>query len=297
MSLQAKLTYASPDDPLAKRLFIRSVETLTGQRKLARIYDNVLAEQDHRDIWGAALRELQVVANYDDKQLAKAPADGPVIIIANHPYGVLDGLIICHLAAQIRPEFKILIHNGLCREPRVERFMLPIDFSETAAATQLNIATKQRALATLQAGNAVVIFPAGGIATTVHGPFGHAVDLEWKLFVAKLIQMTQATVIPIYFHGQNSRVFQLASHLSLTLRLALIIHEVNRKRGDTINVSIGDPIPYQDLAPIRKRKELLCHLREVTYGLSQQRIAHQRPPHLPFDRKKDKGRAAKPAND
>lgn len=292
MSLQAKLTYASPDDPLAKRLFIRSVETLTGQRKLARIYDNLLAAQDQRHFWSAALRELKVEANYDKAQLAKAPTTGPVILIANHPYGVLDGLIICHLAAQIRPDFKILINNALCREPRIERFMLPIDFSETEAATQLNIETKQRALATLQAGNAVIIFPAGGIATTVHGPFGHAVDLEWKLFVTKLIQMTQATVIPIYFHGQNSRIFQLASHLSLTLRLALIIHEVNRKRGDTINVSIGDPIPYQDLAPIRKRKELLGHLREVTYGLSQQQIAHHRPPSLPFDRKKDKKQAA-----
>lgn len=289
MSLHSKLTYASPGDPLAKRVLIRSIETLTGQRQLARIYDNLLTAQDQRHFWSAALRELKVEADYDDAQLAKAPATGPVILIANHPYGVLDGLIICHLAAQIRPDFKILINNALCREPRIERFMLPIDFSETEAAAQLNIETKRRALATLQAGNAVIIFPAGGIATTVHGPFGHAVDLEWKLFVTKLIQMTEATVIPIYFHGQNSRIFQLASHLSLTLRLALIIHEVNRKRGETIHVSIGDPIPYQELAPIRKRKELLYHLREVTYGLSRQRIAHHRPPHLPFDRKKEKG--------
>lgn len=291
MRAPSKLTYASPDDPLVKRVLIRSIETLTGQRHLERVYDQVLAVQDQQEFWSTALRELRVAASYDQAQLAKAPSSGPVILIANHPYGVLDGLIICHLAAQIRPEFKILINSALCREPRMERYMLPIDFSETEAATQINIETKRRALETLQAGNAVIIFPAGGIATTVNGPFGHAVDLEWKLFVTKLIQMTAATVIPIYFHGQNSRIFQLASHLSLTLRLALIIHEVNRKRGATIRASIGDPIPYQALASIRKRKALLHHLREVTYALSPQQVIHHRPPRLPFDRPKDKTRS------
>lgn len=290
MSMPSKLTYASPGDPFVKRVLIRSIETLTGQRQLERIYDQVLAVPDQRQFWSAALHELQVEANYDPAQLAKAPEHGPIILIANHPYGVLDGLIICHLAAQIRPDFKILINSALCREPRIERYLLPIDFSETEAATQINIETKRRALETLQAGNAVIIFPAGGIATTVNGPFGQAVDLEWKLFVTKLVQMTAATVIPIYFHGQNSRIFQLASHLSLTLRLALIIHEVNRKRGETIRVSIGDPIPYQALAAIRKRKELLHHLRDATYALSPQQITHHRPPRLPFDRKKDKNR-------
>lgn len=290
MSAPSKLTYASSGDPFVKRVLIRSIETLTGQRQLERIYDQVLAIPDQQQFWSAALRELQVEANYDPAQLAKAPSNGPIILIANHPYGVLDGIIICHLAAQIRPDFKILINSALCREPRIERYLLPIDFSETEAATQINIETKRRALETLQAGNAVIIFPAGGIATTVNGPFGQAVDLEWKLFVTKLVQMTAATVIPIYFHGQNSRIFQLASHLSLTLRLALIIHEVNRKRGETIRVSIGDPIPYQALAAIRKRKELLHHLRDATYALSPQQVTHHRPPRLPFDRKKDKNR-------
>jgi len=284
---RAKLTYASPDDPMPKQLLIRSVERLTGRRRLERIYDAVLNSQtDQQQLWATILRELGVHVDYDAGQLAKTPPTGSVVLIANHPYGVLDGLSICHFASLIRPDFKILINQALCHEPRIARYLLPIDFGETAAATLTNIESKQRALATLQEGNAVVIFPAGGIATTVRGPFGKAVDLEWKLFVTKLIQVTKATVLPIYFHGQNSRIFQLASHMSLTLRLALIIHEVNRKAGHTIRASIGDPIPYQNLAGIRKRKELLHHLRSSIYALSDTHIVHHPPPQLPFDKKK-----------
>ncbi|MCB0061046.1 MAG: lysophospholipid acyltransferase family protein [Caldilineaceae bacterium] len=288
MNVQDRLTYASPNDPLHKRVLIRSIETLTGQRELARVYDTVLntvpADHDHA-IWPTALQKLQIHPDYDQAQLAKVPQEGPLILIANHPYGVLDGLIICHLAAQLRRDFKILIHKALVMEPRVERYMLPVDFNETDEAVRVNIETKQRAMETLRNGGAIVIFPAGGISTTRNGPFGPAVDLEWKLFVTKLIQMTKATVLPIYFHGQNSRVFQLASQLSETLRLALIIHEVNRKRGETIHINIGDPIPYCALANIRKRRELLSHLREIIYSLSPNTIPHHIPARLPSERR------------
>jgi len=286
--LEERLTYASPEHPLPKRIFIRSIEKLTGQRKLANVYDTVLQripETESHAIWPAALNELAITVDYDAAQLRKVPTDGPLVLIANHPYGVLDGLIICHLAAQLRTNFKILIHRALCIEERIERYLLPVDFTESAEAIQSNIETKQRALATLNAGNAVIIFPAGGISTTVNGPFGPAVDLEWKLFVTKLIQRTEATVVPIYFHGQNSRIFQLASQLSDTLRLALIVHEVTRKRGDTIQVKIGDPIAYDALAGIRKRKELLHHLRNVIYGLSPTAVAHHKTPLLPSERR------------
>ena len=217
--------------------------------------------------WEAALSQLQVQLEYDRTQLDKIPRRGPIIFIANHPFGVIDGLIVCHLASKIRPNFKILINSALCREERIAHYMLPIDFSETKEAALVNIDSKKRAMETLRQEGAIVIFPAGGIATS-EGPFGPATDLEWKLFTAKLIQMTEATVVPVFFHGQNSRLFQIASQFSLTLRLSLIVHEVKNKIGKPVRFTIGDPIPYQALAAIKQRKHLLNHLREVTYGLS-----------------------------
>lgn len=263
-----KLSYASPEDPLLKAALIKSIERLSGKRKLEKMYRGVLEDLDTMDtFWEAALAQLQVQLEYNQAQLDKIPDQGPLIFIANHPFGVVDGLIICFLASKARRNFKILINRALCREERIAHYMLPIDFNETREAVLVNIDSKKRAMETLQQGGAIVIFPAGGIATS-EGPFGKATDLEWKLFTAKLIQMTEATVVPVFFHGQNSRIFQIASQFSLTLRLSLIVHEVKNMIGKPVHFTIGDPIPYQQLASIKQRKELLNHLREVTYGLS-----------------------------
>ncbi|MEM7032287.1 MAG: hypothetical protein AAF629_22240 [Chloroflexota bacterium] len=163
----------------------------------------------------------------------------------------------------------MLINNALCKEERIAHYMLPIDFDETKEAVQTNINSKREALELLRNDGAIVIFPAGGIATA-QGMFGQVTDLEWKLFAAKLIQMTKATVIPIYFHGHNGRLFQLVSQFSLTLRLSLIIHEVKKQIGETLTLTVGDPIPYDDLASIKKRSDLIEHLRKVIYDLPNQ---------------------------
>ena len=223
-------------------------------------------QEDKTTFWEAALNRLELNVEYDKNQLAKVPRCRPVVFIANHPYGVLDGLIVCHIAAITRQRFKILINSALCKEEQIASYLLPIDFSETEEAIRTNIKTKRQALDILRRRGAIIIFPAGGIATA-KGALGKATDLEWKLFAAKLIQMTRATVVPIYFHGQNSRIFQIVSQFSLTLRLSLIIHEVKNKIGKTIQVTIGDPIPYQEIAAIKGRRNLTHYLREVIYGL------------------------------
>jgi putative hemolysin len=269
MQQTPELTYASPTDRRLKKALIGSIEHLTGRRKLETAYAAVLQNYNTQtSFWEAALVALQIQLAYDKARLAAVPQHGPIILIANHPFGVLDGLAICHLAGQTRCDFRILVHSALFREERIARYMLPIDFSETAEAIHTNIESKRQALATLRQGGAIVIFPAGGIATT-KGPFGKATDLEWKLFTAKLIHMTQATVVPIYFHGQNSYLFQWVSQFSLTLRLSLIINEINNKIGETLHISIGEPIPYEQLAGIKGRQALMNHLRLVTYALAQ----------------------------
>lgn len=271
----AKITYADPKDPLLKRWLILLVEYLTAKTTIRQVYLRSLAAQkENKSFWAAALSQLKITIDYDATQLAKAPQKGPLILIANHPYGVLDGLIICHLASLIRPKFKILINRALCREEQLDPFFLPVDFDESREAMQTNIDTRKSALTHLQSDGILIVFPAGGIATATG--FGPARDLEWKTFTAKLIRKSCATVMPLYFHGQNSRLFQWVSKFSQTLRLALILFEVKRRIGDSIAVTVGDPIAYETLESIKDRSALMQHLREVTMSLKSKKAKGRR---------------------
>ena len=124
------------------------------------------------------------------------------------------------------------------------------------------------------------MFPAGGASTAPKPWSKRAVDAEWKNFAARLIAAAKAPVVPIYFAGQNSRLFQIASHISMTLRLSLFFKEVYDKIGSEIHVRIGDVIPYDELDSL-DRKKLMEHLRRKTYALGaampHKRIRGRRP--------------------
>jgi putative hemolysin len=96
-----------------------------------------------------------------------------------------------------------------------------------------------------------------------------AAEFPWRTFICGLIHQTQCTVVPIYFHGQNSRLFHTVSQVSMNLRLGLLLHEVRNKRGRTLRAEIGEPIPYSAMEPFRDRRALIGYLQEKTLMLGQ----------------------------
>lgn len=266
------LTYAEPHDPTYKQWTIRIVEKLSGQPKLLELYERVRETTTHAPtpkphlFFGAALEELGVVSTIEPEDLSRVPPEGPLVFVANHPFGVLDGLGLCDLALRARGDVRVIIHRALFRDTSLQQFMLPIDFEGSRAAAKRNIAVRNEAIDYLVGGGAIAVFPAGGISTADH-PFGPATDLEWKLLPAKLIQKAEATVVPVHFSGQNSWLFQLVSMFSQTLRMSLVIREVENKRNEPLRVTIGHPIPFSELAEIRDRKALTAHLRAQVYAL------------------------------
>jgi putative hemolysin len=216
------------------------------------------------------VRKLALDVRYDSAAPEAIPTTGPTVVVANHPYGVLDGIVISWLVSKVRSDFVVLTNAVLTRAPEVQDFILPIDFSETEEARKTNLASRAAARTQLEKGGAVVVFPAGAISTAPDKlGLKPAVDACWQPFVSQLIQRSKAVVVPIWFGGQNSRLFQVASHVSASLRLPLIFHEVKSRIGASLPGVTGEPSPFDALAAIRDRQALADELRCQVYALAR----------------------------
>lgn len=185
--------------------------------------------------------------------------------------GIGDGIAILALAEQLGRPFRVMIHNELLKVPEMAPYSLPVSFEETREAMALNMATRHEAVRLLKAGVTVIVFPAGGVATARRG-FGRAEDLPWKMFPARMVQAAKASVIPVYFAGQNGRLFHLASRVSMTLRMSLLIREFRRLSGSAISARIGPMIPWEELAGIGERKRMLSMLHDAVFSMAPRRL-------------------------
>ena len=261
-------SYATPDDPRLKRFVIRLIERMTGQPYLRWLYEDYRSHPPAGEsFWDSAIKRLELNVTCNEAKLAAWPKTGPLFVISNHPFGVLDGLVACLLVSRVRTDFRVLMNSVLLRADEIKPFMLPIDFAETKAAMKTNLQSRAEAKAHLMGGGCLVIFPAGGVSTTPTVWHKHAIDTDWKPFTARMISQARAPVAPMFFAGQNSRLFQLVSHISLTLRLSLLFKEVHDRIGSEVRVRIGDVVPYDALANITDRYAFMQRLRELTYAL------------------------------
>jgi putative hemolysin len=171
--------------------------------------------------------------------------------------------------SKARNDFRILAHRVFRKSEQLNNVILPISFDDTKEASKLNIETRTSALNFLNSGGAVGIFPGGTVSTALK-PFSEPKDPSWRNFTAKMIIKSEAKVIPIFFEGYNSRVFQLASHIHYNLRMGLLIREFKSKVGNPVKISIGKPVCEKEIRTRAGNPRILMDfLREQTYRLSQ----------------------------
>ena len=160
-------SYAEPDDPRLKRFVIRLIERMSGQPYLKWLYEEHQAHPvPGESFWDSAVRRLELKIVCNQETLAGWPKTGPLIVVSNHPFGVLDGVVLSHLVSKVRQDFRVLTNAVLYRAEEIREFLLPIDFTETDQALKTNLKSRAEAKAHLLNGGCLVIFPAGGVSTT-----------------------------------------------------------------------------------------------------------------------------------
>lgn len=267
-----EVSYASSAQTWAGRAVIRSIENLTGRVGLIRRAQGYEVEvaQGH-DFWTVMADRYGLDVQIDG-DLAHIPETGPVIVVANHPFGILDGLMMGKILSARRSEFRILAHEIFRRAPELDPIILPVSFQDTRAAQKTNLHTRATAISHLRDGGAVGIFP-GGTVSTSKTLFSTPMDPGWRTFTAKMVAKSGATVVPVYFDGANSRLFQIASHLHPTLRLSLLIREFARRVDHPVRITIGSPVdPEQVKILSQSPKAMMDFLRKATYELGPQHI-------------------------
>lgn len=264
-----EISYSFSARSRAAKLLIRSIENLTGRPRLLRMALGYEREVEAgRDFWQVMQERYRIGLEFVGGGPENIPPTGPVVLVANHPYGILDGLAMGRILSEARGDFRIIAHVVFRKAPDLQRVILPIDFSETKEATARNLATRREAMDYLGQGGAIGIFPCGAVSTAAK-PFSRPMDAQWKPFTAKMIARSKAAVVPVHFEGSNSRLFQIASHLNQTLRTALFISEFKSRVGGTLRVTIGRPLPREAIdARTRDGRALMDYLRRETYALA-----------------------------
>jgi putative hemolysin len=253
----------------AVRGILRPLGTLldhvAGIAQLRRLYERIPRSEP---FWDAALNALGVDYDVANGDVARIPPSGPLVIVANHPFGALDGLILMSLLTRVRPDVRLLANYLLDRIPQFREVLIPVDPFGAPSRRGMNAAAVRSAIRWLEAGRAVALFPAGEVSHAGSGR-GDPAEAEWSPGAARLVQRTGADMLPIFFHGRNSRMFQFAGRLHPLVRTALLPRELLEKRGDRIQISVGRCIPKARLARLESPGELISYARVRTLALAQ----------------------------
>lgn len=263
------ITYAAAVKSRPGRAIVRTLENLTGRRALIRRAEGYQADvMMGRSFWQVMPERFGLSLEVVGGSLSNIPASGPLVVIANHPYGILDGLMMGQMLDARRGDFRILANSVFRRAEEINRVLLPISFDETREATRLNLETRATALDYLAGGGAIGVFPGGTVSTSAR-PFSRPMDPGWRNFTARMIAKSGAAVVPAYFEGHNSRLFQLASRIHQSLRLAMLIREFRVRTDEPVRVVIGEAIPAETIAALKSDPTAMMEsLRARTYALS-----------------------------
>ncbi len=241
------LTYANSFDDPWTSFAIRAIEWVTGKLTILRMvkkFEKTNASYRGQKFWRGVLDVMGIELTTPPDQLANIPPKGPVIVVANHPHGMVDGMILADLIGRVRQDYRILTRSVLTGlDEAATSFMIPVPFTHDPDAQRKMVEMRANAMAHLKAGGVVALFPSGVVMAS-DSWFGPPIEQDWNVFTAKMIRRSGATVVPIFFPGRNSRAYQIGNRISPILRQGLLLHEIvrscNKPQGPVVGSAVNE---------------------------------------------------------
>ena len=269
---RSALSYAGSFDSPVQRGIIRSIELMTGKIKIGRLVRQFEREgvPKGREVFTRVLKTMGIELQTPQAELDHIPKTGPVVLVANHPHGLMDGIVFAELVGRIRPDFRILTRSLLTGlDEEATKYLIPVPFPHQPDAQEKMVEMRKEAMAFLGEGGLIALFPSGVVASS-QSMFGPAIEAPWNAFTAKMIRKSGAAVVPMHFLGSNSRAYQMANQVSATLRQGLLIHEIARSVNKPMAPVIGKPFPQDEIdARIGDTRAFMAWLRQETLALSR----------------------------
>ncbi|MGB3599205.1 MAG: GNAT family N-acyltransferase [Marinomonas sp.] len=240
------------------------LEWMTGLNQLDSLYQQRPENLSSFEFMRYTLDALKIDYDVSLGALDTIPASGPVVIVANHPLGAIEGVILADLIGSIRGDVKVLANQLLKRLPEINDLFIGVDVFGGKNSRATNSAAIVEANQHLADGGLLVVFPAGEVSSYPKGS-AHLADIEWRNSVAKFVKHSQATTVPIFINGQNSPWFYRAGTVHPLLRSAMLGRELLNKKATRIAISIGAAIPFSEVRDFSSDKDMVNYFRLNTY--------------------------------
>ena len=264
-----KLSYANTFENPLHRITIQTIELLTARLRILRRIRKFEAQgvPFGQPFWKQALDTMGIKLLTPEEQIARIPKDGPIVVTSNHPHGLVDGMILGELIGQVRTDYKILTRSLLTGVAEIDQFMIPVPFPHEPDALEKNLWMRKQAMDHLKNGGIVAVFPSGSVAAS-QTMFGPVIEREWNPFTSKMIQRSNAEVLPIFFPGSNSRLYQIANQISATLRQGLLLYEITHAFNRPQSPVVGHVISRDKISKWSDNpRGFMSWLREETLRL------------------------------
>ncbi len=242
-------------------------EWATGLSTLDKLYAQRPAGCNTQEFLRFTLEILGIEYQVMRGSLNDVPSQGATVIVANHPLGGVEGVILAEMLLTIRSDIQILANQYLKTLPELDELFIGVDVFEGSGAVRANMKALRAANKHLANGGLLLMFPAGEVSQLIDSKKGKLEDKEWSRSVSALIRKNRAITVPMYINGQNSKHFYLAGKIHPLLRTLMLGRELLNKKSETISIAIGESIKYKEVNRLDDKK-LVNYLRLNTYLLN-----------------------------